>query len=122
MQDDDHSKTSEPRTRWAEDRTILANERTFVSWNGAGLGAIGVAIGLQAVFGETDPTWMAKAVATLFLLTALVVFWSAWTQARKTLKRLDHHDAEARSPNGFTRLTAMLTVATLATGGILWSL
>lgn len=118
MQDDE----AEPRTKWAEDRTILANERTFVSWNGAGLGAVGVAIGFQAVFGEAQPTWMAKLVASLFLLVALVIFWSAWVQTRKMQKRLDQHDAQARSTRSFTRLTVLLTVATLATGGVLWSL
>lgn len=52
----DQNNDSKMRTRWAEDRTILANERTFSAWMGMGLGSVGVAIGLKAVFGATDPT------------------------------------------------------------------
>ena len=75
------SDKAEQRTNWAEDRTIMANERTFSSWMGTGLGAIGVAIGLKAVFGAFEPTWAAKAVATIFLVTAVAIFWSAQRQA-----------------------------------------
>ena len=63
---------SERRTKWAEDRTMMASERTFSSWMGTGLGAIGVAIGLKAVFGAFEPTWAAKLVATIFLVTAIL--------------------------------------------------
>lgn len=118
----DEEKNSEDRTRWAEDRTILANERTFSAWMGTGMGAVGVAIGLKAVFGAFDPTWAAKGVATIFLITAVIIYWSAQRQACKTLVRLRSNDAEAQTPRSFTILASILTVATIATGGILWSL
>ncbi len=66
-------KLADQRTKWAEDRTLMANERTFSSWMGTGLGAIGVAIGLKAVFGAFEPTWAAKLVASLFLLAAIAI-------------------------------------------------
>ncbi|MEO1362747.1 MAG: DUF202 domain-containing protein [Pseudomonadota bacterium] len=110
------------RTKWAEDRTILANERTFSSWMGTGLGAVGIAIGLKAVFGATDPTWVAKLVASLFLGIAILLYWTAQRQACKTLERLSENDAEAHPPKAFTRLAIAMTVATLATDGVLWSL
>lgn len=115
----DDSKT---RTKWAEDRTILANERTFSSWMGMGLGAVGVAIGLKAVFGATDPTWVAKLAATSFLVIAVVVFWMAHNQACKTLERLRDNDAEAMPVRNYRLLSTAMTVATLAVGGVLWSL
>ena len=110
------------RTDWAEDRTIMANERTFSSWMGTGLAAIGVAIGLKAVFGAFEPTWAAKAVASLFLVAAIALFWSAERQACKTLARLRDRDANPVSPKSFTRLATLMTIAALATGVILWSL
>lgn len=55
----------------------MANERTFSSWMGTGRYAIGVAIGLEAVFGAFEPTWAAKSVASLFLLIAIYFFWWA---------------------------------------------
>jgi putative membrane protein len=67
-------KTSQHRTDMAEDRTSMANERTFSSWMGTGLGAIGVAIGMKAVFGAFEPTWAAKAVASIFIAIASLIF------------------------------------------------
>ena len=116
---DTESKT---RTKWAEDRTILANERTFSAWMGTGLGAVGIAIGLKAVFGATDPTWVAKVVASLFLLIAIFIYWIARRQACKTLQRLSENDAEALPSKSFTQLALAMTVATVAAGAVLWSL
>ncbi len=118
----DHDEMAEQRTNWAEDRTILANERTFSSWMGTGLGAIGVAIGLKAVFGAFDPTWLAKLVATVFLVTAILIFWSARASALKTLKRLSDTDANPQPTKNYTRLTAIMSIATVGTGIILWLL
>ncbi len=110
------------RTDWAEDRTIMANERTFNSWMGFGLGSVGVAIGLKAVFGDFDPTWAAKLVATMFLVIAVVIYWAARRQACKTLQRLTDNDAEAMPTKNFTLLATLLSLATIATGAVLWAL
>jgi putative membrane protein len=118
----DKTDKSEQRTRWAEDRTLLANERTFSSWMGTGLGAIGVAIGLKAVFGSFEPTWAAKLVASVFIAAAILIFWAAQRQACKTYARLQSNDAEAQSPRSFTLLASILTFAAVSTALILWSL
>ena len=110
------------RTEWAEDRTILANERTFSAWMGMGLGAVGIAIGLKAVFGATDPTWVAKLVASLFLGIAILIYWLAQRQACKTLARLRQRDAEAMPKQSFSLLATIMTLATIAVGAVLWSL
>ena len=120
MNSDD--KMAKDRTEWAEDRTILANERTFSSWMGMGFGAVGIAIGLKAVFGATEPTWVAKLVASLFLAIAILVYWMAQRQARKTLDRLRERDAEAMPTKNFTLLASVLSMATVAVGAVLWSL
>ena len=113
---------AEQRTNWAEDRTILANERTFNSWMGLGLGAVGVAIGLKAVFGAFEPTWAAKAVASLFLLIAISIYWMARHMACKTIARLSRHEAEPMPTKNFTAIVIAMSVATVATGAVLWSL
>lgn len=118
----DRDDMAEQRTNWAEDRTILANERTFSSWMGTGMAAVGVAIGLKAVFGAFDPTWAAKLVATIFLVAAILVFWSARRQALKTFRRLKQTDAEAQPSRAYTLLASVMTFGTVLTGAILWSL
>ena len=119
---DKKTKWAENRTDWASDRTILANERTFNSWMGTGLGAVGVAIGLKAVFGDFEPTWAAKAVASVFLGIAIVVFWAARNQARKTISSMKNYDAAPMPTKNFTLLASLMTLATLAVGAILWRL
>lgn len=113
---------AEQRTDWAEDRTIMANERTFNSWMGLALGAVGVAIALKAVFGDFTPTWAAKGVASLFLLAAIAVYWTAARHAHRTHRRLTCRSAEPVGSKNFHRLAALLTLATLGTGAVLWAL
>ena len=86
------------------------------------MGAIGVAIGLKAVFGSFDPTWVAKAIATIFLAIAILIFWSARNQACATYKRLTQTDAEALPARNFTRLASIMTFGAMGVGAILWTL
>ena len=118
----DQTDDSNRRNRWAEDRTILANERTFSAWMGMGLGAVGVAIGLKAVFGATDHTWIAKLGASFFLGIAILIYWMAQRQARKTFDRLQERDVEAMPTHNYTLLASLMTGATIFVGGVLWSL
>ena len=122
--DDQDKKTdwAEARTDWAEDRTVLANERTFAGWMRTGMAAVALALGLRAVFDEAEPLWLPKAVATLFLVIAIVVFWAARFQAGKAQTRLDDHHAEAQPVTLFTLMAAAFTIAALAVGYVLWTL
>ncbi len=113
---------AQERTEWAEDRTLLAAERTFAGWIRTGLTTIVVALGLQAVFGPFAPTWAPKAVATLFLAIALGIFLAAWLEARATLRRLEAHSASAQSSWRITLLSVLLSLATIGTGVVLWLL
>lgn len=119
---DSKTKWAEDRTDWAEDRTLLANERTFAGWMRTGMGALAVAIGLKAVFGDFDPTWLAKAVASIFILIALLIFAAAAHEARKAQRRITSHDAEAQGARRMLILALLLSLGGLATGAILWLL
>ena len=110
------------RTDWAEDRTILANERTFASWMRTGMACVGVALGLRAVFGSTDHPLVAKAVAELFILTAAFIFGSAARRAVLAQRRIDDHDTTAQSHVGMIVTSTTLAIAAVAVGVILWLL
>jgi putative membrane protein len=122
--DDQDKKTdwAEARTDWAEDRTVLANERTFAGWMRTGMAAVAVALGLKAVFGPAEPDWIPKTVASVFILAAVIIFFSAWRNSTKGQNRLDTHDTEEQSSRTFGLLAAIFSVAALATGAILWTL
>lgn len=117
-------KTSwaEDRTDWAEDRTVLANERTFAGWLRTGMASIAIAVGLHAVFRTTEPIWLPKIVATVFIAAALVIFWTARLNAGKAHDRLTAHKAEVQKTRTFTILATLLSVGAVATGFVLWSL
>ena len=119
-----HPKTdwAEDRTDWAEDRTILANERTFAGWIRTAMACVAVAIGLKAVFGELQPTWAAKLVASIFILAALYMLWATRNRAARTAKRMDQHDARSLPTSRMTVIAALLAVASVATGAVLWVL
>lgn len=113
---------AESRTDWAEDRTVLANERTFAGWLRTGMAAVALAVGLRAVFREAEPAWLPKAAATVFLLAALIIFWTARRNAGKAHARLTVHNAEVQKSRTFTLLAAIFTIGAVATGIVLWSL
>ena len=118
----DNNELAENRTDWAEDRTILANERTFAGWMRTGMASLAVAIGLRAVFGAFEPTWMAKAVATIFVLVAIYIFWAAQESARQTLDRLNDNQAHAQPARRMQTLAAIFAFGSLCVGGVLWTL
>ena len=65
---DKSTEWAEFRTDLAEDRNIMAMERTFAGWMRTAFAAIGIGLAFKAVFGEFDPPWLAKAIATVFIL------------------------------------------------------
>ncbi|WP_281824237.1 DUF202 domain-containing protein [Jannaschia rubra] len=118
----DKTDMAEERTRWSEDRTALSNERTFAGWMRTGMAALAVAIGLRAVFSAAEPTWVPKSIATIFIVAALVIFWTARYNAGKAHDRLSTHEAEAQSARVFTLLTVTFSIGSVATGVVLWTL
>lgn len=115
-------KMAQERTDWAEDRTVLAAERTFAGWIRTGLTIIVVAIALQGVFGPAEPTWLPKGVASGFLAAALLVFAAAWSEARVSHRNFSTHDCRVQPMWRVNLLTALLVVATVLTGTVLWLL
>lgn len=111
---------AETRTEWAEDRTLLANERTFAGWMRTGMACIGIALGMKAVFKDAAYPLLAKGVAEVFIFAAIAIFWSAVVKSRRTQRRLSDHDVEAQSHQKMTALAALLTIAAVATGITLW--
>lgn len=122
MAENEEEKLAQHRTRLSEDRTLMANERTFASWVGAGLGCVGIALGIQAIFRETEPTWIAKMAATVFMATAVLVFLSSRLNARRALERLESHEATPVSRKQLDVIVAILCIGALLITAILWTL
>ena len=113
---------AEDRTDWAEDRTLLANERTFAGWTRTGLATLALALGLSAVFRQTEPTYLAKAVAMVFVALAVGVFIGAFLEARCVVRRMNAHAVAPVSALRLAVMTAALVIAAVMVGGLLWLL
>ena len=110
------------RTDFAEDRTVLANERTFGSWMRTGFGAIGIGLGFHALFGKIHPLWLPRAIATAFLLIALIIFVAAERRACVVIRRLHTHQVETVKIAVLRLITVVTVAATLALIAALWLL
>jgi putative membrane protein len=118
----DKTELAEDRTAWAEDRTILASERTFAGWIRTGLASVAVALGLHALFGAFEPTWIPKLLASLCILTAVMIFVSAWRGTVRTQKRMHGHETSRPGNGALLAITAVLCAVSLGTGVVLWLL
>lgn len=96
--DDLNAKWAEERTDWAEDRTIMALERTFAGWIRTAFAAIAIGIGFRALFGAFDPPWIARGIATMFILLAIVFAISAERRACRAFERLSSHAVDSPKP------------------------
>ncbi|SMC79141.1 putative membrane protein [Fulvimarina manganoxydans] len=108
------------RTDLAEDRTILANERTFASWQRTALGAIGVGIAFNGLFNEIDPTWVAKAVATRFIVLGLFIVATAQLKASMVSHRPEAHWISAVQTSSFWIMTITLWIGGLGLIAAIW--
>lgn len=79
------------RTDLAEDRTILANERTFAGWMRTSLAAVGIGIAFHVLFGKIEPPWLPRAIATVFLAIAILAILLAERRAAAVNRRLRAH-------------------------------
>lgn len=117
---EERTEKAQARTNWAEDRTLLANERTFSSRIGLVLGCLGLAIGLQGVFKAVEPTWIAKIVATLFVIVAIFVALASFRNSKKMLDRLNSHSAEPASSRGLLLVSSICATGSIGVLAIIW--
>lgn len=127
MADDDGDKPdknelAKDRTDLAEDRTVQATERTFAGWMRTAFAAIGVGIGFHAVFGDFDPPWLARAIATLFIILGITIAFTAARRTSRTFARLSTHDIERPRGPALRWMSWAIIVGALALIAGLWLL
>lgn len=116
-----HSLAGE-RTALSEDRTILANERTFAGWMRTGMAAVGIGVGFHALFFSIQPWWIPRAIATIFLLIGIFIVIAAERRACRVTERLDPHVVIGARSMNLKLVTWAMTVATLALVASIWLL
>lgn len=109
------------RNDLAEDRTILANERTFGSWMRTSLGCVAIGVGFQGLFRSMEPAWVPKAIATAFLLLAVLVIVLAERRAAAVIERLRSHVVVTAKPMNLRLITVLVAAGALALVAAIWT-
>lgn len=88
---EDRDDLAQDRTHMAEDRTVMAVERTYAGWIRTSFGAIAIGLGFKALFGALEPWWVARAIASVFIVLAAVLAILAERRACRSLQRMRGH-------------------------------
>ena len=118
----DQDRLARVRTDFSEDRTVLANERTFAGWLRTGYAGIGIGLAFNALFSRVDPPWIPKLIATVFLLIAVVIFIAAERRACAVFSRLETHQIKSVKVSSVRAITITSVLATVALIGAMWLL
>jgi len=110
------------RTDFSEDRTVLANERTFASWIRTGFAGIGIGLAFNALFTRIRPEWVPKLIASVFLLIAVMIFIAAERRACTVLRRLHAHQVTTIKITNLRLITVAAVLATVSLLGVIWLL
>ena len=109
------------RNELAEDRTILANERTFGSWMRTSLGCVAIGVGFQGLFPTMEPAWVPRSIATAFLLLAILVIVMAERRAAAVIQRLSAHVVVTTKVMNLRLFAALVTIGSLALIAAIWT-
>lgn len=118
MDEDEDHKAS--RNELAEDRTILANERTFAGWMRTSFAAIAIGVGFHALFGAIQPPWLPRTIATGFLLLAILLIVLAERRAAAVTRRLSAHVIVQSRRVNLRLYTAIIVVGAIVVTAALW--
>ena len=110
------------RTDLAEDRTILANERTFAGWMRTSLASVAIGVGFYGLFPRMEPDWLPRAIATSFLLLAIAIVVMAERRAAAVLTRLSSHVVVTARIMNLKFFTAMVSLGAAALLAAIWLL
>ena len=118
---DEETAAAQPsRTALSEDRTILANERTFAGWMRTSLACLAIGVGSHALARELEPWWLPPLIATAFLLLAAIVMVLAERRATAVMKRLSAHIVVTAKPLNLRLFTTVICIAAAAIAVGLW--
>lgn len=108
------------RNDLAEDRTLLASERTFAGWMRTSFASLAIGVGFHALFGELQPNWLPRVIATGFLLLGIALVILAERRATAVLARLSPHVVVASRPMNLRLFSAVTVLGAAALVAAIW--
>ncbi len=79
---------SETRTESAFHRTLLAEQRTYSAWVRTGLASSATGFGMARLMAKTEPTWLVRCLAILFIVAGACMFLLAFWAYRDALSKV----------------------------------
>lgn len=119
---DERDPPAASRTDLAEDRTILANERTFAGWMRTSLACVALGVGFHALFRTMQPDWLPRAIATAFLILSILVIVLAERRASAVTARLSSHVVETAQGINLRLFTTVVSLGAAALITAIWLL
>jgi putative membrane protein len=111
---------SEEHPDYAEQRTLLANERTYAAWIRTGLTALAAGIAFERFIPGRIPGWSVRVIAVILMLFGAACFWLALWRYRHLGTRFPHLRTVTISPLLIAALTLLLIAAALLALAGLW--
>lgn len=82
--------------------------------------SLAIGVGFHALFGEMQPGWLPRAIATLFLLLAIALVILAERRATSVLARLSPHVIVTSRPMNLRLFTVVIVVGAGALIAAIW--
>lgn len=101
---------------------MLANERTYAGWTRTAFAALALGLGFNALFGKVQPEWVARAIATAFILLGMWIQWQARRKACVTLSTLSSHLVDAHGTKSYSVMLWAIVLAGSALIVAIWFL
>jgi putative membrane protein len=122
MMPDANERDDDPtRNELAEDRTILANERTFGSWMRTSLGCVAIGMAFQGLFSAMQPSWVPRAIATGFLILSVLVIVMAERRAAAVIERLSAHAVITAKTINLRLFAILISLGAVALAVAIWT-
>jgi putative membrane protein len=104
-------RAAEVRSDYVEDRTLLANERTYAAWIRTGLAALAAGIAFERFIPGTIPFWSVRLIAVILILYSAACFYLAFWRYRHLGAKFPHLKLLVISTPFIATLTMMLVLA-----------
>lgn len=121
-EDENSDDLAHDRTHMAEDRTVMSVERTFAGWIRTAFGAIAIGLGFKALFGAVEPWWVARGIATVFILLAAALALVAQRRACTALGRMSGHAVDRPGAPHLRYIAWSVCAGALTLVGAIWFL
>ena len=85
-----------------------------------GLAAVGIGLGFNALFGKLEPFWLPRAIATIFILIGIFIFYVAQRNGCRVQNRLSSHDATPMRGMNLKMIAGFMAVGSISLAVGMW--